>query len=59
MPASLMKVGLGWSHPSDRKRSTGMVKSILRQSGELLHKAVDIVPGQMVGGIQEIFPLEF
>ena len=36
--------GLGWSHPSGRKSSTGMVPSILRQFGELLDKTVDVVP---------------
>ena len=35
-----------WTHPSGRKSSTGMAISILRQLGELLHKAVDIVPGK-------------
>ena len=45
MPADLVD-GLGWSHPSGRKSRTGMVISILRQLGELLHKAVDIVPGK-------------
>ena len=46
--------GLDWSHPSGRKSSTGMAPSILRQLGELLHKAADIIPGKYVGGIQEI-----
>ena len=45
MPARL-KDGLGWSHPSGRKSTTGMAISILRQLGELLHKAVDIIPGK-------------
>ena len=36
--------GLGWSHPSGRKNSTGMAVSILRQFGELLDKTVYVVP---------------
>ena len=35
-----------WSHPSGRKSRTGMTESNLRQLGELLHKAGDIVPGK-------------
>ena len=38
--------GLDWSHPSGKSR-TGMVLSILRQLGELLDKAVDIVPATL------------
>ena len=45
MPVDLVD-GLDWSHPSGRKSRTGMAKSTLRQLGELLHKAVDIIPGK-------------
>ena len=43
VPADL-EGGLGWSHPSVRKSSTGMPKSILWQLGELLDKTADVVP---------------
>ena len=35
------------SHLSDRKSSTGMPISILRQLGELLDKTVDIIPATL------------
>ena len=42
------KGGLSWSHPSGRHSSTGMAISILQQLGELLDKAVDVVPAKLV-----------
>ena len=48
MPAdTVLKYGLGWSHPSDWKSSTGMVGSFLWKSRELIDKAVDIVPANL------------
>ena len=44
---------LGWSHPSGRKSTTGMGISILRQLGELLHKADGIVAGKCVWSVDE------
>ena len=35
---------VGWSYPRSRKNSAGREESFLRQLGELLDKAVDIVP---------------
>ena len=45
--------GLGWSHPSGRKNSTGMVTSILRQFGELLDKTAGVVPATLSWWIRE------
>ena len=42
IPPSLMV--LFWSHPSERKSSTGMACSILWQLGELLDEATDVIP---------------
>ena len=43
-----LKGGMGWSHPSGRKSTACMAVSILRQLGELLDKAADIVPVKYV-----------